>query len=93
MSELSHRGDDGTPAGQVGETFRGGETMKAGVLTVSDRVSRGEAEDRSGPLAARLLDPGVYVAMHNRVLAFPGVDKDRAAGTFVKPGPSVESSP
>ncbi len=29
--------------------------MKAGVLTVSDRVSRGEAEDRSGPRAAELL--------------------------------------
>ena len=29
--------------------------MKAGVLTVSDRVSRGEAEDRSGPRAAVLL--------------------------------------
>jgi L-asparaginase len=35
-------------------------------------------------LAVRLLDPGVYVAMHNRVLAFPGVIKDQAAGTFVK---------
>jgi len=29
--------------------------MRAGVLTVSDRVSRGEAEDRSGPAAAELL--------------------------------------
>jgi molybdenum cofactor synthesis domain-containing protein len=29
--------------------------MKAGVLTVSDRVSRGEAEDRSGPAAAARL--------------------------------------
>jgi L-asparaginase len=35
-------------------------------------------------LAVRLLEPGVYVAIHNRVLAFPGVVKDRAAGTFVK---------
>lgn len=35
-------------------------------------------------LAVRLLNPGVYVAMHNRVLAFPGVVKDRAAGTFVR---------
>lgn len=34
-------------------------------------------------LAVRLLDPGVYVAMHNRVLAFPGVVKDRTVGTFV----------
>lgn len=36
-------------------------------------------------LAVRLLNPGVYVAMHNRVLAFPGVAKDHTAGTFVIP--------
>jgi len=35
-------------------------------------------------LAARLLDDGVHVAMHNRVLSFPGVIKDREAGTFVR---------
>jgi molybdenum cofactor synthesis domain-containing protein len=29
--------------------------MRAAVVTVSDRVSRGEAEDRSGPAAARIL--------------------------------------
>ena len=34
-------------------------------------------------LAVRLVDPGVYVAMHNRVLRFPGVTKDHEAGTFV----------
>jgi L-asparaginase len=33
-------------------------------------------------LAARLLEPGVYVIMHNRVLEFPGVVKDRQAGEF-----------
>lgn len=33
-------------------------------------------------LAARLLDPGVYVVMHNRVLRFPGVYKDRQSLTF-----------
>ena len=37
-------------------------------------------------LAARLLDGGVYVAMHNRVLPFPGVKKDRQARTFVQNG-------
>ena len=37
-------------------------------------------------LASRLLDPGVYVAMHNRVLQFPGVVKDREALTFVRSG-------
>jgi len=35
-------------------------------------------------LAVQLVEPGVYVAMHNQVLAFPGVVKDRGAGTFVK---------
>ena len=35
-------------------------------------------------LAARLLEPGVYVAMHNRVLRFPGVTKDRQALSFVR---------
>lgn len=35
-------------------------------------------------LAVQLLEPGVYVAMHNCVLAFPGVEKDERRGTFVK---------
>ena len=35
-------------------------------------------------LAVQILPPGVYVAMHNRVLAFPGVRKDPATLTFVK---------
>ncbi len=34
--------------------------------------------------AARTLDGGVHVAMHNRVLSFPGVIKDRQARTFVR---------
>ena len=38
-------------------------------------------------LAVQILNPGVYVAMHNQVLAFPGVVKDREHGAFVKPGP------
>lgn len=33
-------------------------------------------------LAVQILAPGVYVAMHNQVLAFPGVVKDHQAGTF-----------
>jgi L-asparaginase len=36
-------------------------------------------------LAVQLLAPGVYVCMHNQVLRFPGVVKDRSAGTFIKP--------
>ena len=34
-------------------------------------------------LAARLLDGGVYAVMHNRVLPFPGVTKDRQARTLI----------
>lgn len=37
-------------------------------------------------LAVQLVPPGVYVAMHDQVLQFPGVVKDRSRGTFVKPG-------
>ena len=36
-------------------------------------------------IAVQLLPPGVYVCMHNHVLQFPGVVKDRQLGTFVKP--------
>ena len=35
-------------------------------------------------LAVQIVPPGVYVAMHNQVLQFPGVVKDRDAGTFRK---------
>jgi L-asparaginase len=35
-------------------------------------------------LAVQVLQPGVYVAMHNKVLRFPGVVKDRDKGTFVR---------
>jgi L-asparaginase len=35
-------------------------------------------------LAARLLAPGVYVVMHGRALAFPGVVKDRGRRTFAR---------
>lgn len=36
-------------------------------------------------LAARLVAPGIYAAMHNRVLGFPGVIKDSDCLTFTKP--------
>ncbi|MGE0713289.1 MAG: asparaginase domain-containing protein [Planctomycetota bacterium] len=35
-------------------------------------------------LAVQLLSPGVYVAMHDKVLQFPGVVKDPTRGTFVR---------
>ncbi len=36
-------------------------------------------------LGVQIAPPGVYVAMHNKLLAFPGVEKDKVNGTFVKP--------
>jgi L-asparaginase len=38
-------------------------------------------------LAVQLVPAGVYVAMHNQVLRFPGVIKDPERGTFVKAPP------
>lgn len=35
-------------------------------------------------LACRLVEPGVYVAMHNQVLRFPGVVKDRQRMKFIR---------
>lgn len=35
-------------------------------------------------LACRLVSPGVFVVMHNKVLQFPGVTKDRNRMTFVR---------
>ncbi|MCC6322311.1 MAG: asparaginase [Phycisphaerales bacterium] len=35
--------------------------------------------------ATGIQPPGVYVAAHGRVLKFPGVQKDRERGTFVRP--------
>ncbi len=35
-------------------------------------------------LAVQLLAPGVYCVMHNQILPFPGVHKDKEKGTFVK---------
>lgn len=37
-------------------------------------------------LAVQLIEPGVYVAMHNEVLRFPGVVKDHQALRFVRRG-------
>ena len=35
-------------------------------------------------LACRMVEPGVYVVMHNRVLRFPGVTKNREGLSFEK---------
>lgn len=52
--------------------------MKAAVLTVSDRVSRGEAKDRSGPAAAELLAELGFELIETRVVA-DGVESVAAA--------------
>lgn len=39
-------------------------------------------------LAVQILPAGVYVSMHNQVLAFPGVTKDRERGRFVRSDPA-----
>lgn len=35
-------------------------------------------------MSVQLAAPGVYASMHNKLLAFPGVEKDVRVGTFVK---------
>ena len=35
-------------------------------------------------IAVQVLAPGVYVCMHNQVLQFPGIVKDKDKGTFVQ---------
>ena len=52
--------------------------MKAAVLTVSDRVSRGEAEDRSGPAAAEILRDLGFEIVELRVVP-DGVESVAAA--------------
>lgn len=37
-------------------------------------------------LAVTVLDPGTYVVMHNKILRFPGIVKDRQHGRFVRVG-------
>lgn len=53
--------------------------MRALVVTVSDRVSRGEAEDRSGPAAARVLT-GLGFEVESTVVA-DGIESVSAALT------------
>lgn len=35
-------------------------------------------------IAVQIMPPGIYCVMHNQVLKFPGVIKDRELGTFVR---------
>jgi L-asparaginase len=66
----------GTPAAPV--VFTG--AMRPYALRSSDALQN----LTEALLAAQLVAPGVYVVMHSQLLAFPGVVKDPAAGTFVR---------
>jgi L-asparaginase len=69
-------------------TGKGGAT-RAVVLTGAMRPYEMRRTDATQNVtealtAVQILGPGVYVAMHNRVLQFPGVVKDPKQGTFVR---------
>jgi molybdenum cofactor synthesis domain-containing protein len=58
------------------------EAMRAAVLTVSDRCSRGEAEDTSGPLLCSILRERLG-AIIVRTACVPD-DREKIAATFVE---------
>jgi L-asparaginase len=66
----------GTPASPI--VFTG--AMRPWELRASDALQN----LTEALLAVQLVRPGVYVAMHNQVLQFPGVIKDVERRTFVK---------
>ncbi len=66
----------GTPASPV--VFTG--AMRPWELRSSDALQN----LTEALMAVQILAPGVYVAMHNQVLQFPGVTKDLERRTFVK---------
>jgi L-asparaginase len=66
----------GTPAAPI--VFTG--AMRPWELRASDALQN----LTEALLAVQLVRPGVYVAMHNQVLQFPGVVKDPERRTFVK---------
>ncbi len=68
----------GTPASPI--VFTG--AMRPYELRTSDALQN----LTEALLAVQIVSPGVYVAMHNQVLQFPGVVKDLVARTFVKVG-------
>lgn len=41
-------------------------------------------------MAVQLLEPGIYLVMHNQVLRFPGVIKDHDRGVFVRADDEAE---
>lgn len=68
----------GTPASPI--VFTG--AMRPWELRTSDALQN----LTEALIAVQVVKPGVYVAMHNQVLQFPGVIKDVERRTFVKTG-------
>src|SRR5258707_1652011 len=67
----------GAPAREEWRQERGLETPTAWVITVSDRCAAGEAEDRSGPAVARLLEDAGFEVIGRQVIP-DEVDEIRA---------------
>ena len=57
-------------------------TISVGILTVSDRCSRGEAEDASGPLIRRLVSEHLPAAV--RLEAIVPDEQDAIRGTLIR---------
>lgn len=74
------------------ELFGSGAVARPGVPIVLTGAMRPFEMKRSDALqnlteallATSVVEPGIYVAAHGRVLKFPGVVKDRERGTFVR---------
>lgn len=78
LSETGHCIYDADPNPAVPIVLTG--AMKPYVMRTSDAMQN----LTEALLAVQLAEPGVYVAMHNKLLAFPGIKKDRDSGTFVR---------
>lgn len=78
LSETGHRVHELEPKPPVPIVLTG--AMRPFVMRTTDAL-----QNLTGALlAAQIAAPGVYVAIHNKLLAFPGVEKDRVHGTFIR---------
>ncbi|MFG0328429.1 MAG: asparaginase domain-containing protein [Phycisphaerales bacterium] len=66
----------------VGETPRAPIVLTGAMRPYELRTTDAMQNLSEALLAVQLVEPGVYVAFHNRVLRFPGVVKDHHAMTF-----------
>ena len=74
---------------KTGDVLHGGLLEPSVPVILTGAMRPYEFRDSDAPqnvtealMAAQLLPPGVYAVIHNRVLSFPGVVKDRKAGEF-----------